>query len=343
MSYITINREPEKNNVYLNNQSAHIYYNLDIKPTANNNIAIFSENRVLPIVEKPEDYELAIVRFRIPSQYVPIFLWRDGFFVTITYAGVDFTTELLWTPNSPAGDFDWYGRAVWHYQDFIDSINDGLKTSFDNFVAGTAGFVGKPTLPPFMSFNPTSERFSIYAPIEYNSSAVNPVEVWFSVSLYEFFPSLQSIYGPINTVKQNQIIIKSKYGLNEEIINSANYYEMQEETSTLNLWWDINSLVFETGSIPVVSENLSGQTNKTLKIITDFLIPPNSFNLSAYTFEPNGPLRYMSLQTSQPLTRIDLKIYWRSKQGENYELRIPENDSVSMKLHFKQLGDNDYY
>ena len=336
MSVTTINNSMHR--ITEDADADHIYYNITIKQTPENlGIAKFSENRVQPIIENPEEYELAVVRFNIPGTQIPIFIWRSGFKVTISYQTFDFTTELNWTPNSPGGTYDFYGEAVWTYQDFIDSINTGLLASFNDFVAGTPAFSGKPTSAPFLGFDGKTELCSIYAPVEYDSSIADPIEIYFNSDLFDLFPSFQN-FQTADPIKAKQLLIKSNNGLTSQTINGNPYYVMEQEFVSIFLWSDLFSIIFETNSIPVSTENLASQTNKTRRIITDFEPAQDINNRSSIQFFPRGPLRYYDLESSTPLRRIDLNILWTTKTGEVFPLRMNSTDELSIKLEFKRKG-----
>lgn len=314
----------------------HIYYNISIKANEiNKGIATFSENRVQPIVECPNEYELAVVRFNIPGTQLPIFLWRDGFKITFSYDGSDFTNELQFIPNTPGGSYDWYGQAIWSYQDFIDTINAGFLACFNDFVAGTPAFTGKPTNPPFMSLDHVTSLCSIYAPVEYDSSVANPVKIYFNPLLQDNFPSFQNIQTA-DPIKSKQIIINSNYGLDNITLNSIDYIKVEQEFSSLFLWTDLFNILFETNSIPVSTENLASQTNKTRRIITDFEPLQDINNRSSIQFYPQGPLRWYDLESNQPLRRIDLNILWSTKEGDIFPLRMNATDELSIKLEFRR-------
>ena len=120
-------------NITSKDEGDHVYFNINIrKNEKNGGRAVFDENRVDAILQNPADYDLAVVRFSVPGENIPIFLWVDNkFSVSLEYNGATFTSVLEWHPNfvNNAAD-DFYGRAVWNYNNFIESINKGLSTAF---------------------------------------------------------------------------------------------------------------------------------------------------------------------------------------------------------------------
>jgi len=325
----------------LQDNGDHIYYNINIKKGIENTgiqfAASFNETRVEPILKRPSDYVLSVVRFSIPSQSIPIFLWVDNLFkVTISYLTFDFTTTLQFIPNSPGGSYDYYGRSIWNYQDFIDSINDGLLSSFNAFIAGTVPFALRPTTAPYMVYNAETQLCSLIAEEKYDVSYTNPVNIYFNRSLINYFPALQSFDAGFDV---KTAYIKVKNNLNNVIINGGiTYYEVKEEYSTLFLWNDMQKILLATDTIPVSNELIGAQLNKNQKIITDFEPLAAVNDRSQIQYFPQGPLRFYDMLSTYPLTNMNLKIYWETKSGQQYPLYINETDNCSIKLYFKKKG-----
>jgi len=325
----------------LQDNSEHIYYNIDIrKPDDSKDLpyqAQFNETRVEPVLYNPSDYELAIVRFSIPAQNIPIFLWKENSFsVSIKYLTFTFTTVLQFIPNSSGGSYDYYGKSIWNYQDLIDSINVGLLASFNAFVAGTPAFGGKPTLPPYMIYTASTELCALVAPIAYDTTIANPVYIYFNNNLSNYFPALPN-FGTADLILTKWIRVKNNFN-NKSTIVGNDYYTMTEEYSTLFLWNDLQKILLETDTIPTLPELLGSQTNKTRKIITDFE-PLSSINdRSTIQFFPQGALRFYDLISNYPLTNMNVKIYWADKAGTQYPIYLNNTDNLTIKIYFKRKG-----
>jgi len=319
----------------------HIYYNIDIrKPDDYKDLpfqAVFNETRVEPVLKIPSDYELAVVRFSIPSQNIPIFLWKENAFsVSLKYLNFVFTTTLQFIPNSPGGNYDYYGKSIWNYQDLIDSINVGLLTSFNNFVAGVPPFLNIPTKAPYMIYDATTQLCSLIALTKYDSSFVNPVFIYFNGALSNYFPALQN-FGTGDPILTKMIVVKNNFN-NEIQIGTDEYYKMSEEYSTLFLWNDLQKILIETDTIPVVNELLGSQTNKTQKIITDFEPLSQINDRSMIQYYPQGPLRFYDMISNYPMTNMNVKIYWADKAGKTYPIYLNSTDNLTIKLYFKRKG-----
>ena len=325
----------------LQDNEDHIYYNIDIRKGVENlgqlTQAVFNETRVEPILNKPSDYDLSVVRFSIPSQSIPIFLWKENEFqVTISYLNFDFTTTLQHIPNSPGGSYDYYGKSIWNYQDFIDSINVGLLASFNDFVAGTPAFALKPTKAPYMIYTAETQLCSLIAEEKYDTTYTDPVYIYFNRALVDYFPALQN-YDTEDAVKTAWIRVKDNFN-NIIVDGGINYYEVKEEYTTLFLWNDLQKILLETDSIPVNNELLGSQTNKQRKVITDFEPLSQINDRSQIQYFPQGPLRFYDLISDYPLTRMNLNIRWESKDGRTFPIYLTEYDNLTVKLYFKKKG-----
>lgn len=328
-------------NNQLQDTTDHIYYNIDIrKPDDYKNLpfqAEFSETRVDSILNNPSDYELSVVRFSIPSQSIPIFLWKSNIFsVSLKFQSFVFTTTLNYIPNSPGAGYDYYGPSIWNYQDFIDIINVGLFTSFNAFIAGTVPYMLRPTAAPYMVYDAATQLCSLIAQTQYDVTYTNPVYIYFNDSLANYFPALQN-FGTADPVLNKYIKVKDNFN-NTITISGQQYYKITEEYSTLFLWNDLQKILLETDSIPVVNELLGSQTNKTRKIITDFEPLSQINDRSMIQYYPQGPLRFYDLVSNYPLKQMNVKIYWADKQGQTYPIYLNSTDNLTIKLYFKRRG-----
>lgn len=336
--------ELKKNTLDKNNE--HIYYNISIsrENTNSENIrAEFSENRTVPILNKSDDYDLAVVRFDLPTINIPIFIWKPNeFFVSITYLTNVFTREVPFIANQNLTNApSFFGDAIWHYQDFIDCINAGYLLCFQDFQADpvylTIPIIDRPTEPPKMTYNGISKRCSIYAELSYAITKPNPIYVYLNVALDTYFPAFQNYGNEINPILSHYLKFKDNKN-NIVVINGKSYFRLTEEFRELFLWNDLQKILFETDSIPVANELISGQQNITRKVLTDFEPISLINDQSNIQFYPQSDLRFYSMFSGFELRKIDMKVFWQSKDGKVYPLYISGNDKLTIKIYFKKLG-----
>ena len=81
--------------------SDYIYYNVRINPTGRDTEANYEIYKTNPILNKPSDYELSVVSFKIPSDSIPIFFFEDDYYyVTLSRNSTDQTEPLQFIQNT---------------------------------------------------------------------------------------------------------------------------------------------------------------------------------------------------------------------------------------------------
>jgi hypothetical protein len=332
-------------NPFKRNEPDNIYYNVKIDGVGEReNTARFSETRVQAVLENPTEYELAVVRFSVPSRIVPIMFFRDGnpangytpeqrYTVTMSFDGVDETIQLSHIITELPKPL--YGQpTIWTYASFIQSLNQALIECFANLKALKPA--APPTAPPFMSYFQTSERFSLYAPIEYDTDGPPTIDLYFNPELERLFDSMQIIYNRDEPdAKRFKYIIRSN-NLNLTTHLGNPYYIMYQDSTSLFLWNEIQSLQFETNSIPVNPEYLSSQKNIIRRVITDFEPASNAPSAQVIQYFPQGPLRFYDLNSSYPLKQIDLNVSWIDRKGITRPIYVREEDPLTVKLRFRK-------
>lgn len=305
----------------------NIYYNIEVRNKEGTFDQLkYSENRTIPILNKADDYELAVVRFNLPAQLIPIFIWpgNNTFFITLEYNNTVITKYLQFIPNSSGSDF--YGDTIWEYQELITIMNKALTDAFTDLQTA------EPTIPinesPFITLNQDTRLCILYTHTNFFGSLI---KLNFSNNLYtRFFNSFWAHYIPVTDTFEIQL--QTDQG--EETINGISYFLTKQSFSTLALWSDIKSIIFQTFKIPVQTELEQGQGNVTRLVITDFNVGSDINDRTNIQYFPQGPLRYYDLQSNKELREIDLFVNWEDKKGKTYPLYIQDNEVFTMKIKF---------
>jgi hypothetical protein len=324
-------------------EDENLYYNVRVLNNTENNriVAQFSESRTIPVIERPQDYELSVIRFKVPAENIPIFLWEEEvkYFITMSFDGVDVSKELIYVSDfSPEEEKELYGKAIWSYQTLVDIVNTALEDAFTDLKALKP--LAPPTVAPKMVLNNSEELFSLYAPVEYDDST-NTIGLYVNFDMFAYVPAFQYSSNPSLYQLPQTDLKYSRFRVKDNGNNSITYlgspaYEMKQEYKTLALLNNYQSIVFETDSIPIEAEYLPTQTNVVRRIITDFE-PLDSVNdRSAFQYYPQGPLRYYDLKSHHPLRRIDIKVYWTDRQGNQYPLYLSRGELFTMKIQFRK-------
>jgi hypothetical protein len=314
----------------LNERADNIYYNFKIKQGENSiyDFASTSETRNIPILYKSDEYEMAVARFSLPMTAVPIFIWKENYFkITISFNISIITKTLQFIPNSSGNDF--YGDTIWNYQEFIDIINAGLKEAYDDLKIAEPTWTA--TEAPFLSFNSSSRLLVWNVEQAYGTTA----GIYFNKPLFYLMNSFQAFETTIIGEEYYQILSKDNKN-NSNTINGKPYYSTKQEYSTLFLWNEFKTILFESDSIPVDSEYIMAQQNDFRKLVTDFEPLQDESNKNTIQYFPQGPLRWYNLFSDKSLDKMDLKIFWADDTGKTYPLYIDEKKVFSMKIYFRK-------
>lgn len=272
-----------------NTVATHVYYNVSIRNTSESEaIATFSETLSMPLLEDCGKYYMSLVRFNIPTDYIPIMIFpvmpypntdpdKSIYSVTLSYNGVDSQVYLQWTPER-ASSTALTGRRLlsatapsqqaveyyymYSYQHFIDILNKALSDAL-------AGLVGAPNSvqAPFALIDMASSLITVNAQSDYFDSNVDGgIKLYFNADLHNLLDNFQFIHhgdGQVNG-KDYELMIKNN---GRNIMNSTSV--MPPNTHVENVWYsmtqeypnlsDFNSfagLVIKTGSIPIRTESV---------------------------------------------------------------------------------------
>lgn len=132
-----------------NFNSDYGYYNVLINnDTEEIKNADFQETRQAPILSNMQDWQLAVVRFKIPAASIPLFVFEDtetpagsGNYVSPYYVGFsigqNYATPIInnvvYIPQfgTSTSNIRPYNRFMYYYTSFLQMINEALKTLFD--------------------------------------------------------------------------------------------------------------------------------------------------------------------------------------------------------------------
>ena len=347
------------------------YYNIRIfnDPVKSNNkpiIASFDETRVTPILDNPNEYEMSIVRFAVPTNTIPILIWPgdDYFKVSLEWRGV--TKSAFLTFNGQG--LKLYGKAIYHYQEICDAVNKAFVDVFNELVAEFPGPLPAPDWalyaykPPIFVYSQSLKQFQFiiqYETPDYSTppDALNEVEHWSSVNppidplneikvffnrnfdtLITAFQVIGDTDDPDNIKFFKLVIQNTRNNIIQTDLTDplTKVYTMNQSFSNLAVINDFENLIFRTSLIPIVNEFLGTQTNSTRQILTDFVPTPESYDASKLVFYPQGPLRYYPLITNSEFRSTDLQLFWLNKAGSEFPLYLLPNRQITVKIQFRR-------
>ena len=283
-------------------------------------------------------------------------------------------------PNAGDGqDFISYYYYCYTYDHWCNLMNiafqnafAGLQTQFNTFYTANGGTSGNTftTKPPFIKYDPDSEKFSIYYDITGNwIDGVAPTTVNYEQFTLYFNQNLEGLFGgafPNNDVgdvpsgQPFELLVRNNLGTNIYTPPTASgvtgdYWVMtQEYASTSNLWSPVDAIVFSSALMPVIPEavgdpiflgnsNNTGQLSNSSNfqpIITDIAL--DLINASDYrqfiSYLPTAEYRMSAMTTSKTsLNNIDVSVFWRNRlDNALYPLTLYNLSSVSLKMLFRK-------
>jgi hypothetical protein len=341
--------------ITVTNEDDHTYYNVNLyNSTDTLQAASFIDRRSIPIIDKCSDYHLSIIRFKLPTYNIPIFVWPgDNYFYFRLTDGIKVVSAPI--VLSPVWNDPIFLNGIYQYQDFINLINIQIAALY------TANLPWSYPQPPYLYID-TDLNITIFAPLVFRTTP-NTTNIKFNLNLYRYFDSFQSAYFPFVSTASPYASFTSTYTqINFEIsplteLNIQNPYitgsasipgvKFITLTSPVLSWPSLKSIIFTSGGIPIKEEyiqNKLNETNTSLRILTDFEpnVSEKAGDARAALQYTANVYRFIDLISDEPLKTIDISIYWTDAAGTVRPLYISPGQYVSAKLLFKNKYENNH-
>lgn len=353
----------------------HLYYNIDITNNdyESGTFSTISEyNAILtdPLLSNPNQYELAIERFNINAEIIPLLVFKvqdnqpDAdlgiYSLTIEYDGdiqqeyIRYIASYLDVPKAPAPvpsqQFGTY-YFVTTIQQLVEMLNITLANAYLNLAAPPVG-----SEAPYFIYKEESETIHLVAEKAfYDKNLLKPIKIYFNQPLFRYLNGFE-----LNLLSSSKPTIDGRdyqfdiYDNANNTLNNINapasitqddFYELKSEGST-RTWFSIKSIIFSSSLIPVLGETIAdsnsrGNTNivagASRRILTDF--KPEVRDVT-YLYVPTGPYRKIDLIGDTAIYNIDLSIEWQDSYGNIYPLYIPPGETNSIKILFSRRDKN---
>ena len=297
-----------------------------------------------------------------------------------------FTNGKVPLPSEPLQNVDRQGTYYWlySYDHFCKLINTTIQTCFTD-IQTQLNALPVPTSRPIITqpaklvYNENSRLFDFYFDTRgwsdlsscNNSIGTTTSEIFkmsFNSDLYYLlsnfdYKNIGTGAGATTLPYQFQITNKNyknyyaptapnATNLNPQPSSTGYIVMSQNYESTSSLWNPCSSIVFTSGTLPLVNEltaaptvfsdNLGTQTTNAFQpIITDIALGMDN-GASSYrefiSYVPSAEYRLSSfMNNEQPLKQIDIQIYWKSRLDLRlYPIALPAFSSSSIKIMFKK-------
>jgi hypothetical protein len=251
---------------------------------------------------------------------------------------------------------------IYCYQQWIDMVNKSLILCYNGL--NDLVTAGGDTLPsqyvPFFEFDPVGQLCIFDLDIlGYDEKLTNPIEIYMNSPCYTLFNTFQVInygYQNITNGKNVKFVVKNINNTNVINFDDYNALQMYQEGSCCTLWNPIQSIIFTTGLLPVVNENISipkifnsdsnlfsgGNNSNISPLLTDFIVPFSNIN----TYKPDiiytssSEYRLIDLYGNSPLSSLEVSVSWKDRFGNVHPLYLNSGCSASIKILFRRKDYN---
>jgi len=263
-----------------------------------------------------------------------------------------------------------YNRYIYYYSQFLGCINDTLGRLWDlaivdpNYQAVIANNLFAPAndpdrYAPVFKINGTSSYIDFIAACDPAEAvkescpfSYDGIQIVMSNKLFYFFSGFSSkYYGTSGIAGDTRLTYKLQ--LNADQFNNTKVIEQWNNKATFDaicitqdypslFLWNTLSRVFITSSIALEKEYILVKgdlgSNKKYEILTDFELPDDSSSkgLREYIYVQPTIIRWINFKSSGQLDKMDLKIFFQTKDLDVYPLYIPPSFEATMKMRFRR-------
>lgn len=304
----------------------------------------FSATSTSVLLENPHEYVMAIERMTLPLGGIPYFDLTDEqgnyrFSITLEHPGTGVESRVFlqpiasWTDNTPT-------EGIWEVIQLADVMSQALETAYNNLGVLPAG---SPTEPPKLVFEAATEKFVFITQAEYLTTNVQKINIYINYSLFLKFNSFACKYTT-NALNGKTGLIFITDNIDNFVLNTSGdvYYKTYQQYRDSAKLSDISNIYITTALVPVdlQTQMVNGRSiTDDRSIITDFQVEGSGNNLDTLDgtiiYVPTNH-RWLDLQGSDPLYRMDYAVYYRLKDGRSRPLTILKEDHASVKFIFRK-------
>lgn len=350
--------------------------NNDISGEGNELPLAFKEVRSAPFLDNPSNYFLSVVRFSISTESIPSFIpqikigsadvnetiYKIGATSNIPaqptypweyveYEPQDKSATIPLLPTTSQDNSNTYYH-VYNNEWAIYLLNVKLEQIFGNYVPDPAYVIEV----PFFEFDKSTGRISFHFPESFLQDAILSTlyALVINAPLYKLLNGFtMTKYKADPAISGTDPYWKLFIPKNpKESTVKTGYYMIESDVSTNASFNPVQSLVFTTNLMPVATTNVSpaklynslsrleqnATTADLLPILTDFEVPVTGSNVYAPSvyYEPSGEYRLVDLIGNNPVSSININVYWKDFFGNINPLKLMSGGTANMKLMFRR-------
>lgn len=342
-------------NIYVN---ASIPNNTDTTFPAAKFEKTYEEN----LLSDPSKFYASIVKFEIPLQSLPLYVWDINEILTVGVCGVHdpnpaspdfpgFDVALVYEPNTfntTPNNYDYY--FIRYYQHFVDMINTALQQAW--VLAGSPGGPGN-----FPYFIREGELFSIIMPQAFQQDvSLSPFgnTVYWNTELQLLLNSFNIWFGRSQTIADPDSarfeLKVDSFGYDASILAPSpqyppNTYKIDQEYPSNEYFNSVHKIVITSTTLPVRKELfpppsggnlLNTEAYNTVPIVSDFQLDVQNLAGSqrGIALFDADIYRLIDLNSNHPLKKLDIEVWWVDNNNNFFHLPIPPRNTVTIKLAF---------
>jgi hypothetical protein len=321
-----------------------LFYTLNVSNQTNiaQKLSFEANSTSAAILEKPDDYDVSIIRFSIPNINTPILTFKDDYFyMKMEYNGhITAAFPVVYINQNALVSV----KSVWDIQNIIDMLNVTLTTCFNTL----NGIITLPTSAiPYFIYDEKTCLISFNSDVRYyEASLTNPIKIYYNLPLLNILSGIGSY-----EVIQGGVSWYLMYPKNRIINVVSNILTIAQQAPTIDLYSSFKGLVFTT-NLPIKNETTSysyigGNISQpfTIPILQDYLptdlIVSTFYNNIVYN-AVGSPYRQTSLVSSTHLTNMKIDVYYLDSSFNLNSITVAPNLSSSIKLMFTKKLQNKY-
>ena len=362
-------------------REGNLYYNAQVSgPDPNSSVdsvvAVYDVTRDRPILSRPSDWYVSVVRLTVNLNSAPIFVCPivpnqpnpnlTPWVVGISYGGNWYPQNLLWqtslyAPPLGANPID-YTYMCFNIDTFVSMVNVAIAAAYAVFqAANPLAAQAVANQAPFIIYDDNSQLFSwvwhqswATTPPATEPLGVGQARVGLNYSLLAQFDGFRNLLVSLPNGEGAHYVWENT-GDNAYTLNGyTNTFFSQQSYNCAVLLSNLRRIIVTSSSLPIVPENVATNTSTggtanssgvsaTSPILADF-VPQFALSgdiRSTVYYVPRAQYRLVNMQSDTPLNRIQLSFSWQSTDGTIYPIQLARNAIAEAKLGFfrKDLYD----
>lgn len=321
--------------------------------------ATINDTRGQHIIEVPEDWEMAVVRFDIDTTLIPISTipMAPGAVLgvaspsllsfTMRYLGVD---SLIFVQNDTLGE-------IFSFSQLLDQMNTTLATLFAALAPPPAQ-----TDAPFLSYDSTTQLITMFFDGAWRTAGT--IELWSNTATHDKLIGLPTTFAGFNQANGKDFRYlftdgnvrnaptlsagrRAGFPVATDAINDPMMFS-QQEAVTISNWNTTRSIRLLTTSLPIIAQiepsfsnitQQSGFSSASSQTISDFLLSNTDNPLSdrlSIEYLPTAEYRMISLMGREAIRRVQIQAVFTMLDGEERPILLAPNAIFSCKLLFRR-------